>query len=130
MESSQFKNGKIHIWKERFAIVKSKRPLPNSFAVIQDKNEITCIIDQNKVKSVDILAIEKEWRIITFDIVMPFGLVGFLAEISSALAKEKISIFAISSFSTDHILVKENDLQKALKVLEKLGFIISPRPPA
>ena len=34
-----FKNGKVYIWKETFVIIKSKKPYPNVFANIIDKNE-------------------------------------------------------------------------------------------
>jgi len=52
-----FKNGKIFVWKETFAVIKSKNPLSNSFAVIKDKNKITVVIDQSKVNenSIDIV---------------------------------------------------------------------------
>ena len=128
MESEDyFKNGKVCVWKETFAVVKSKRPLPNAFAVIQDKNEITVIIDQSKINNKDVIEIEKDWKIFTFDMILPFELVGFLAKISKVLADEKISIFAISAYSTDHILVKEKDLAKAIKKLENLGCIIEEK---
>jgi hypothetical protein len=55
---------------------------------------------------------------------LPFNLVGFLAEISKALADENISVFVISAYSTDHILVKKRDLVKAIKKLKELGFEI------
>jgi len=72
-----------------------------------------------------IIKIEKGWRLITFDMELPFELVGFLAKISGALAEKNISIFVISSYSTDHILVKEISLDSALKQLGELGFVIS-----
>jgi hypothetical protein len=59
--------------------------------------------------------------------VLPFGLVGFLARVSRALADEKVSILAISAFSTDHILVKESDLPRAIKKLQSLGFVVEER---
>ena len=118
-----FQNGKFYIWKETFAIVKSEKLLPDAFAVIKDKNEITVIIEQSKIKSNrNIVKIDKYWKIITFDMVLPFGLVGFLAKISKTLADENISIFVISAFSTDHILVKEKNLKKAISKLKNLGL--------
>src|SRR3989344_9542789 len=125
-----FKNGKTFVWKEKFAVIKSEKILPDSFAVIKDKNEITVVIDQSKVNenSIDIIKIEKGWRLITFDMELPFELVGFLAKISGALAEKNISIFVISSYSTDHILVKEISLDSALKQLGELGFIITNGP--
>jgi len=125
MESENyFKNGKVYVWKETFAVVKSKRPLPDAFAIIQDKNEITVVIDQSKVNSEDVIEIEKNWKILTFDMVLPFELIGFLAKVSKVLADENISVFAISAYSTDHVLVKEKDLPKAVKQLENLGCIV------
>lgn len=117
-----FRNGKVYVWEETFAIVKAKKAISDAFAVIQDKNEITVIIDQSKVNdNEDIIQIERGWKILTFDVVLPFELVGFLAKVSKALEEEKISIFVISAYSTDHILVKEKDLSKAIEKLKALG---------
>jgi len=99
----------------------------DAFANIIDKNETTVIINQSKVNDEDVIEIEKDWKILTFDMVLPFGLVGFLAKVSKVIADEKISIFAISAYSTDHILVKENDLAKAKEKLENLGCIIEEK---
>ena len=122
-----FRNGKVYVWKETFAVVKSKKTYPKAFANIIDKNETTVIIDQSKFNEKDGIEIEKDWKILTFDMVLPFGLVGFMAKVSQALADEKISIFAISAYSTDHVLVKEKDLSKAIKKLENLGCIVEKR---
>ena len=122
-----FKNGKIFVWKERFAIVKSKKLLEGAFAIIKDKNEITVIIDQSKIyDNKNILKIEKDWKILTFDMILPFGLVGFLAKISKTLTGAGVGIFVISSFSTDHILIKEENLKKAINELKTLGLKIKP----
>ena len=122
-----FRNGKVYVWKETFAVIKSKKTYPTSFANIIDKNETTVIIDQSKFNEKDAVEIEKDWKILTFDMVLPFGLVGFMAKVSQALADEKISIFAISAYSTDHVLVKQKDLNKAIKKLENLGCIVENR---
>ncbi|MEA2037800.1 MAG: ACT domain-containing protein [Nanoarchaeota archaeon] len=119
-----FKNGKVYIWKEKFAIINSKKPMPDSFALIQDKENITVIIDQSKIKEEDIIGIEKDFKILTFDMTIDFGLVGFSAKVSKALADKKVSSFIISAYSTDHILVKEKDLEKTKKALEELGCVM------
>ena len=122
-----FENGKVYVWKETFAIIKSKKPYLNAFANIIDKNETTVIIEQSKCDGKNIIEIEKDWKILTFDMVLPFGLVGFLAKVSKALADEKISVFAISAYSTDHILVKEKDLTRAEEKLKDLGCIVEEK---
>ncbi len=122
-----FKNGKVYVWKETFAIIKSKRSYLNAFVNIIDKNETTVIIEQSKYDEENVIKIEKDWKLLTFDMVLPFGLVGFLAKVSKVLADEKIPIFAISAYSTDHILVKEKDLTRAEEKLKELGFVVEEK---
>ena len=124
IKKNYLKNGKVYVWKETFAIIKAKKPFTNAFVNIIDKNETTVLIEQFKCDVENIIEIEKDWKILTFDMVLPFGLVGFLAKVSKVLADEKIPIFVISAYSTDHILVKEKDLAKAEERLKELGCTI------
>ncbi|MDD5626502.1 MAG: ACT domain-containing protein [Patescibacteria group bacterium] len=117
-----FKEGKIYIHHETYAVLKTKRPLPNAFAVIQDQKETTVVIEQEKIPEYGVISVENGWKIITFDLVFPFELVGFLAKVTTSLALAKISVFVLSSYSTDHILVKDKDLIQAIRVLKSLGF--------
>ena len=126
-KKNYFKNGKVYVWKDTFAIIKAKKPFTNAFANIIDKNETTVIIEQSKYNEENVIEIEKDWKILTFDMVLPFGLVGFLAKISKVLADENIPIFVISAYSTDHILVKEKDLTRTEEKLKELGCIIEER---
>jgi len=85
------------------------------------------IIEQSKYNDEDIIEVEKDWKILTFDMVSPFELVGFLAKVSKVLADEKIQIFAISAYSTDHILIKEKDLARAEEKLKELGCVVEEK---
>jgi hypothetical protein len=120
-----FKKGKAIIWKGTFAVLQSKKPHPAAFANIMDKKEITVVIEESRIPDKDVIAIESGWKIITFDMVLPFGLCGFLAKISGELARSGISIFVLSSYSTDHILVKKRDLAETVRQLHKLGLRIA-----
>jgi len=115
------KNGSVHVWDQSFAMIRSRRTHPEAFANIIDHNDITVIMDQTKVDEEDVIEIQKGWKLLTFDMVLPFELVGFLATVSNAFAEEGIPIFAVSAYSTDHIFVKENDLPKAKEELRTLG---------
>lgn len=110
----------IKVWKEKFAIVNAKKPLQSAFANIDDGKEITSIVNQDKLEGKNAISIERDYKLITFDMILPFSLVGFIAKVSKALAEEKIPIFVISGYSTDHILIKEEYLDKALSKLKKL----------
>ena len=111
---------KLYVYPDVYAILRTKHVPKNYFAIINDRNETTVVIEQKYTK--DYEKISRNWRIISFDITLPFTLVGFLAKISQALAEENISIFALSAYTTDHILVKNKDLKKAIIVLKKIGF--------
>jgi hypothetical protein len=52
---------------------------------------------------------------------LPLDLVGILASIADPLAEAGLSIFAISTFDTDYVLVKAGDLESAVRVLERAG---------
>ena len=68
------------------------------------------------------LAREDGWRAFRVEGQLDFSLVGILARISSVLAAEKIGIFAVSTFDTDYILVKAENLDRALVALARDGY--------
>jgi len=120
-----FKNGRAVVAAETFVIVKTKRACAGALAVIKDSRETTCVVEGSKLRAQKFMGIEGGWRMITFDMVLPFTLVGFLAVVSGALAEAGISIFTLSAYSTDHVFVKNRDLEKAVRTLEKLGLSVS-----
>lgn len=65
---------------------------------------------------------EDGWRAFRIQGVLDFSLIGILSEISGILAKNKIGIFAVSTYNTDYILVKEDSFEKALNVLKEAGY--------
>jgi hypothetical protein len=118
------KHGKVYVWSGTYAMVRAERPCRGAVAVIRDLKETTCLVPEPVTAGRSLLAMDTGWKIVTFDMVLPFSLVGFLAKVSAALAGAGIGICALSAYSTDHILVKARDLEKALGTLEKLGFAI------
>ena len=122
--SEYFEGGKIYVWDETFAIAQTKKPFLNAFAVIQDEKEITVIMDQEKIHADDVIQMDNNWKLITFDMVLPLQTIGFLAKVTTVLADEHIGVCALSTYSTDHILVKEQDLLKTLRTLETLGLSV------
>jgi uncharacterized protein len=65
---------------------------------------------------------EKDWKVLKIDGPLDFSLVGILSSISNVLATQSISIFAISTYDTDYILVKAVDLDRSIKALSKAGY--------
>lgn len=64
------------------------------------------------------------WKIFRIEGVLDFSLIGILSKITTILAENKIGIFAVSTYNTDYILVKEEQYEKALHVLEAAGYLI------
>jgi len=56
---------------------------------------------------------------------LDFGLTGVLARLSVALAAANVSIFAISTFDTDYVLVRESDLSRAVSALQAAGCTVA-----
>ena len=54
---------------------------------------------------------------------LDFGLTGILARIASVLTEAEISIFAISTYDTDYILVKKEKVAIAKEVLSQAGYV-------
>jgi uncharacterized protein len=70
---------------------------------------------------------ERGWRYFMIDATLDFSLVGILASLSGTLARQGISIFAISTYDTDYILVKEQDLDRAVETLVQEGLFRNGR---
>ena len=64
------------------------------------------------------------WRGFRIQGVLDFSLIGILSKLSGILAEHKIGIFAVSTYNTDYILVKEENYQRALEVLEAEGYTV------
>lgn len=64
------------------------------------------------------------WRVLKIAGPLDFGLVGILAEASAILAEAKVSIFAISTFDTDYLLVRNDRLSLALEALRRNGHSV------
>ncbi|EOH87287.1 ACT domain-containing protein [Enterococcus pallens] len=67
---------------------------------------------------------EDDWRGFKIEGVLDFALVGILAKITGILAEEKISVFALSTYNTDYVLIKSNDFEAALAALAAKGYKI------
>ena len=64
---------------------------------------------------------ETGWRCIAIKGPLPFEEIGVLAALSTPLAEAGISIFVVSTFDTDYLLVKDFQLERARAVLLKAG---------
>lgn len=92
----------------------------NFSSITRTTDELSIVCEINSVPS----AVEKEsgWRLISVVENLDFAMTGILSSISTPLAEAKISIFVISTFDTDYFLIKQENLQRAIAVLENADF--------
>lgn len=66
------------------------------------------------------------WRLLSVRGPLEFALTGVMASLAGALAAAGVSLFAVSTFDTDHILVKATDLERATAALREAGHEVTP----
>ncbi|HEY0070540.1 MAG TPA: ACT domain-containing protein [Chloroflexia bacterium] len=92
------------------------------FSVTRTADELSVVCDQSLVP--EDLKCEGGWRCLKVQGPLDFGLTGVLASLSLPLAEASISIFVISTYDTDYLMVKAADLEQAIAVLEQAGNIV------
>ena len=92
----------------------------NYYSVSKTEYELSVVCSE--VIEVQSLQNSKGWKCIKVKGPLDFNLTGFLAGISDILAQANISIFAISTFDTDYILVRIQDSPSATTKLRQAGY--------
>ena len=86
-----------------------------------EEKSLVCIADEVPA---NVIQRDDGWKAFRIQGVLDFSLIGILAKIAAALADNGISIFAVSTYNTDYVLMKRENYQKALDVLKALGYMI------
>lgn len=64
------------------------------------------------------------WKAFYIQGILDFSLIGVLSKITTILANNGISIFAISTYNTDYVLIKKENYQRALNILKSSEYEI------
>lgn len=86
-----------------------------------EEKSLVCITDEVPA---NVIQRDDGWKAFRIQGVLDFSLIGILAKIAAALADNGISIFAVSTYNTDYVLMKKENYQKTLDVLKALGYMI------
>lgn len=93
------------------------------FSITKTAEELSIVCPQELIP--EGIKCERDWKALKVEGPLDFSLIGILSKISSALAVAGISIFAVSTYDTDYILVKEEKIESAIETLIKEGYIIN-----
>jgi hypothetical protein len=93
------------------------------FSITRTSDELSVVCEQGGVP--EGVTCEGDWRCLQVRGPLDFGLTGILASLAAPLAEAGISIFAISTYDTDYVMVKAADLERATAELSRSGHLIS-----
>jgi len=118
---------------ERFAISRlaPTAPIPewatqgSFFSITRTGDELSVVCELGRVPAS--VQAQSGWRV--FKVHGPFALteIGLLSALASLLAEAKLSLFAISTFDTDYLLVASETLSAAVSTLERAGHKVHRR---
>jgi hypothetical protein len=93
----------------------------SNFMLLRDPFGVTLLVEESDWRAMRHAArdakAEAGFRLVTLDVELGWDVVGFLAHVTRLLAAEGVPVGALSAFSRDHLLIKQDDLGKALRVL-------------
>jgi hypothetical protein len=101
---------------------------PGFVSITRTRSELSLVVSDRRVPAG--VRSEGGWRALEVEGPIPFSATGVLASLVSPLAAEAVSTFAISTFDTDYLLVREGDLPRATAALEAAGHRVASGPDA
>ncbi len=107
---------------EKKSMLKDIFPRLTPFSsVTVDENEVSIVLEEKLWKRYASYQkgtkVAGPYRLITFDIAIDLDVCGYFAAISRLMAEAGVSIFPISTYSRDHILIRQTDHRRAAKIL-------------
>ena len=100
--------------------------LTAEFCLIGKTDEELSLVCKTEDTPAGTIARDDGWKGFRIQGTLDFSLIGILAELSGILADHQIGIFAVSTYNTDYILVKEKNFDRALEVLAAEGHEVHP----
>ena len=95
------------------------------FCFIGKTDEELSLVCRTEDTPAQTIAREDHWRGFRIQGILDFSLIGILSKISGILAANQIGIFAVSTYNTDYILVKEENFAKSVNVLRAGGYTVT-----
>jgi len=122
----------LSVLQDGFAVcrLQPNEPIPawslqGFFSITRTEDEVSIVCPQAYVPlDLQDRAFEGEWRCLKVSGPLDFAMTGVLSAIASPLAAANISLFAISTYETDYVLVKQQNLASAIQALSLAGHRI------
>ena len=92
-------------------------------SVTRTQDELSIVCNEDSVPAGELA--ERGWRAFKVEGQIDLEMTGIISTLTAPLANAQISVFSLSTFDTDYILVKEKDLEKAISVFSEFCKIKS-----
>ena len=92
-------------------------------SITRTEEELSIVCDERFVPF-EFVAVERGFRMLMVEGPLDFSLTGVMASIAGPLAEAGVSMFAISTYDTDYVLVREERLAEAVEALRGAGWEI------
>jgi hypothetical protein len=93
----------------------------SNFMLLRDPFEVTLLLEESDWRAMRHAArdarVESGFRLVTLGVELGWDVIGFLARVTEILAAAGVAVGTLSAFSRDHLLIKQDDLGKALRAL-------------
>jgi hypothetical protein len=118
---------RLEVIGKRFSVCKvkdcSKVDLGEPFVFVSRTDQELSLVCPTASVPPNCVARDDGWSAMRVEGTLDFSLIGVLSRMTTALAEASIGVFAISTYDTDYLLVKEVQLDSALDALAKAGFL-------
>ncbi len=102
----------------------SKIDVSNEFCFIAKTDEELSLVCSTAYVPDNALERADGWAMFRIEGILDFQMVGVLAGVSAVLAENGISIFVVSTFNTDYILIKSENKQQVTDILKQNGYTL------
>ncbi|WP_223068331.1 ACT domain-containing protein [Paenibacillus caui] len=125
---------KLLLLEEKYGIVKlspneeiprwAAAPVGGLLSITYTPDELSIVCKEEQIPGEGLEHIEKSWSCFKVEGPLDFSLTGILNMLTRPLAEQNISIFAISTYDTDYLLVKTDKTEQAIRTLADEGHEI------
>lgn len=95
------------------------------YSVTITADELSIVCKQSEIESDDNIRIDRDWRIFRINGMLDLSMTGIIAGVSELLSEDRIPIFVISTFDTDYMLVKNENMNRTITLLQNEGHTVT-----
>ena len=97
---------------------------PSFFSVTRTGSELSVVCAEDAAATGDDVRVETDWRALEVAGPLDFSMVGVMAALTAPLADVEVSVFVVSTYDTDYVLVHAAALERAVEALRAAGHTV------